>query len=563
MVGLRAKLSGEVLDSLARVWRTGPGRRATRLVKRFGLDLDQRPSVLLADLDRRLIARPGRRVAVFTDEASRALPGALARWRPSIRAVHEYADDERMHSTMTAAGPFDVIIDATAATSAEKIDRLKRTRWHLRIGGRYLARTSDLDGVLRPSGRAHQDLAADFTKITRRHGLVQLTTGVTAMPKLRYEEVDQLVEARRLPRATVVATLPAVTWDSRSRISTNKNYLRRRFPPQFEVPSLSLRAYDGVLCWPHQVLTMGGVLLPDSYRHFHSPRFNNHWLKVVEPNFAQYRRKRKKAVRLPGQYFYLGSEFPQHFGHVMTEQVSRLWAWRAAKERYPDLKALVSVSRVKDGLLPFEKAIFQAAGIAAEDLIGVKGFARVDQLLAAAPMFVNPAFIHPEIVDVWRPIGTALRSDAPEREYPEKIFASRRPARLKRRCHNTEELENRFRDRGFTIVYPEDYSMAEQAMIFDQAAVIAGFAGSGLFTMMFSERPKPVIMISSTSYTARNEYLIASAIGHDLTVIYSIPDIHHPQGGWTNEAFQSPFTFDFEKEGRYLDQVLSRLSLNR
>ena len=68
-------------------------------------------------------------------------------------------------------------------------------------------------------------------------------------------------------------------------------------------------------------------------------------------------------------------------------------------------------------------------------------------------------------------------------------------------------------------------------MIFDQAAVIAGFAGSGLFTMMFTELPKPVIIISSTSYTARNEYLIASAIGHDLTVIYSVPDIHHPRGG--------------------------------
>ena len=61
--------------------------------------------------------------------------------------MHEYADDDGMHSTMTAAGPFDVIIDATASTSAEKIDRLKRTRWHLRIGGRYLARTSDLDGA--------------------------------------------------------------------------------------------------------------------------------------------------------------------------------------------------------------------------------------------------------------------------------------------------------------------------------------------------------------------------------------------------------------------------------
>jgi capsular polysaccharide biosynthesis protein len=68
-------------------------------------------------------------------------------------------------------------------------------------------------------------------------------------------------------------------------------------------------------------------------------------------------------------------------------------------------------------------------------------------------------------------------------------------------------LENRFRDRGFATGYPEEYPVAEQAMIFDRAQIIAGSAGSGRFTMMFTELPRAVIMISSTSYAARNEHL--------------------------------------------------------
>jgi len=59
-------------------------------------------------------------------------------------------------------------------------------------------------------------------------------------------------------------------------------------------------------------------------------------------------------------------------------------------------------------------------------------------------------------------------------------------------------------------------------------------------------------MLSSTAYSARNEYLIASALGHEIDSITSAPQ--EPQD------FQSPFTFDHDKEGQYLADVFATLS---
>jgi hypothetical protein len=122
-----------------------------------------------------------------------------------------------------------------------------------------------------------------------------------------------------------------------------------------------------------------------------------------------------------------------------------------------------------------------------------------------------------------------------------------------------DEVEAYFADHGFEVVRPEEWSMAEQATMFRRAEVVAGFAGSALFSLAFCERPITAILLSTDSYTARNEYLIAAVRGHHLDVISSRPDIPRPGRGWHPESFESPYTFDFEREGPLLDQVLSGL----
>lgn len=182
-------------------------------------------------------------------------------------------------------------------------------------------------------------------------------------------------------------------------------------------------------------------------------------------------------------------------------------------------------------------------------------------------MFGNPAYVHPEILRTWAGVGERLAADAPDRTYAQRVFCSRRP-RLevpgafegaRRECRNGSELEMAFAAQGFEVIYTEDYAITEQARIFREADVIAGYAGSALFNLIFSDSPKHVIVVSSESYTAQNEYLIASVGGHRLDVAWCVAEIPMPEKRWDSTAFNSAFTFDFDREGRFLEKVLADL----
>jgi len=80
-----------------------------------------------------------------------------------------------------------------------------------------------------------------------------------------------------------------------------------------------------------------------------------------------------------------------------------------------------------------------------------------------------------------------------------------------------------------------------------------------MFSLAYCESPKRVITIAPESYTSTNEYMISAVRGHRTDEIWSTPDLRHPAGGWSNEAFHSGFTFDFDDEGVVLEQILAAL----
>jgi capsular polysaccharide biosynthesis protein len=172
-------------------------------------------------------------------------------------------------------------------------------------------------------------------------------------------------------------------------------------------------------------------------------------------------------------------------------------------------------------------------------------------------MFSMPAYVHPEIEHTWRRLGDTLAARATLRPDMDRIFISRRIR--KRACLNTPEVEEVFARHGFTVLYPEDYPMADQVAIFRRAKVIAGFAGSGLFNICFTTDPKQVVMLQHEAYSATNEYLFASVLGHELTSIVSELDRTEDDELGNASRFQSSFTVDFDREGQHLLRVLEAL----
>jgi capsular polysaccharide biosynthesis protein len=333
-------------------------------------------------------------------------------------------------------------------------------------------------------------------------------------------------------------------------------------PETFELPALQVHEYFDVACFPKQVVSKGNLVLPDTFRH---PGY--HWLtnRRLEPMGRRFARSlRTPTRRLEGVYFHLDGELRHHFGHATTEHLSRLWAWPAAKAANPDLRALVSIGRNRETLPEWQLALYEAAGVPRDDIVTFRHGVMVDRLIGATPMFSMPTYVHPDIAQVWDRIGATLESHATLDTPPERIFITRAPG-SNRWCHETPELERMLERLGYAVIRPELLALPDQVRLFRRAKAVAGFAGSGMFNLMFAPGPKPVLLVRSTGYTASNEYLIATVRGHHIETIACCPDRDSPgrrrRAAPADKANQSPairstFHFDLEGDGRRLEQIL-------
>ncbi len=514
------------------------------------------------------VARP--RIAVLVDGSSPGAAEAVRRRLPSatVTRVPVQGGGERLHARLAARGPYDALLDQTRGSKRARL--FKNTFWHLRPGGSYVAaaHSGALDGALdgvrrarttvRPSSgrkkRSNAALGGAVERVITVGDHLVLTNRTAALAKVPEKQTDRVL-AMRGGDDRVLHTEPGARFVSRCAFSSNRER-PARMPETLAAPPVSLREYHGPVCVPGQVLTTDNLLLPDTYRHNQRRRLTNRHTEELGRRFARVDADLAGAPTLEGTYLYLDNENRGHFGHALTEQLAVLWALPLVQEQAGRVKAVLGVNRRRE-LEPFEHELFGAAGLAPDGLVLLEEPTRVERLLAATPMFSMPQYVHPGIAEVWRRTGDALAARATTDPQDDRIFISRRIA--KRSCRNASAVEELFARHGFTLVFPEDLRLPDQVAMFRRARVVAGFAGSGLFNTCFSPERTTVIQLGHEAYTANNEYLIASVLGHDLVSVVS--DIARTEDDDRRNVprFQSSFTVDLEREGRFLREVLSRL----
>jgi capsular polysaccharide biosynthesis protein len=554
------------------------GRRGGRLVEvatAVGWPSDRATRDFLTQLDEFLARRARPRVAVLAERSSGGVADVVRAAYPRARVWTFGAelDPSALHAGLAARGRFDAVVDERPVEPY--VTRFRDALFHLRDGGglvvlfphpgkaaargpqafaaevlRYLTEPVPAPQANNKPTEAVKDrraLARAVRRLTvgRRHVLA--TNRVPALAKMREHEMDQVLALREGRSGRVLARIPKADLVSRCELRENSDRRDPRMAPVFSVPPLSLREYSNVLCAPYQVAVQRNLLLPDTYRHNQALRLRNHATRDLAEGFAALRHDVGSPEPLAGTYFYLDTEWPAHFGHLLTEQLSRTWALPQAREAFPDLKALVSRRPGQPELFAFERGLLAAGGLAEDEIVLVHGPVRVERLVAATPMFSAPRYVHPDIAGLWRTVGDALVKTAGDEGHPKKIFCSRRVQR--RACRNAPEVEALFAARGFTVIFPEDFSIGEQARIFREADVVAGFAGSGMLNLMFTEAPVHAIALAPESYAARNEYLVCSVLGHRLDMVWSQPTGRDESG----------YVFDLAREGIYLERILDSL----
>ncbi|UUW89640.1 glycosyltransferase family 61 protein [Pimelobacter simplex] len=478
------------------------------------------------------------------------------------------ADDRR--AELASAGRYDVLV--VEAPGREWPSWLAELIFHLRPGGSLVfrgergrrsepleKRLKALDEIRdgrrdpRVTGRRGDDiraLARAISSWTAQGPHVVVVNGVTAFAKVRERQVDELFRSPGYPHGSVIASVPAAHFVARCTVVQNESAVRKAEVREISAPEMVLRGYDDVVCLPRQVVVQGNLLLPDTFRRPHSRRMRSAALNELSPGFAELRGDAHGAEYLAGTYVHLDSEFPGHYGHLVTEQLSRMWAWPEIRNEVQRPRVLLSTRDSRTALHAHERELLGAFGVPEEDVLLFHRPLRVERLLSASPMMAQPGWIHPEIAGAWRSAGAALAAIAGDASYPRRIFCGRRTG--KRACRNADEVEALFVDEGFTVVYPENYSLPEQAALFRGAEVVAGFAGAAMFNLCYTATPKDVVLLVSESYTAENEYLMAAVQGHRLTLMWCPSDVPLPAKGFSAEAYQASFSADLAKDGAWL-----------
>jgi capsular polysaccharide biosynthesis protein len=326
-------------------------------------------------------------------------------------------------------------------------------------------------------------------------------------------------------------------------------------------PKIALRLYEQPICSRGQVVTRGDFLFPDSFRHHMSPRLTNIYVEESAPRFGYVRRDVSMPDELPGSWYHLDSEWPDEFGHFTTEVVGRLWGWDEARRHDPGIKVLTTFKHDREPkqLTSYAREIFTAMGIEPDDVVAFERPCRPERLYSATSMFSSFDYVHPDITQLWDRLAAALTQGiAPVAGASRRIFCTR-PRELKRLCRNSAEVEELFAQYGFDVVSPETMSFADQIQVFRSAEIIGGFAGSALFQLAFCDQPKTVFTIGPDTYTARNEHMIAAIRGHHIISTWCRAELPHPVGSWSKAAFGSAYTFDFERDGRFLRERLDRV----
>ena len=559
---------------------------------------------LPAAADRTVVVLPGklRRSTVaawltpFRSDRLHVISAAIgSEWQLADMSIthHVAQSAEHLNWHLKLLGPIDVFVDL-AGDPADYPEALQRRLFHLRSGGCYAVRfprknsgafggrASEWIGSLLDPGRLCQSHAAgdadrlsgaarDSAVMERSESTALLSAGRDFVLlhkqqdhylKLRDAETNRVLAVREPDlEVGVLARRIAGGFDCGATVISHESAVPiPALPTRVEYPTLWLRHYAGrVALAGNTLMYTDSSVLPDSFRHHLQPNPGNLRLINVSADFARVPFDRRPTETLSGTFYQIESTFPGHFGHVMTELVSRLWGWAEAKRAFPDLKAVFHARRPREAATALERYILQGYGIAAEDIVALNDPVYLESVVSASPMWHNhlPHYVHPDITGVWQRLAEGL-IDGHTPTY-DRIFVSRTSRWKRRVCRNAADVERVFEAHGFTVIYPETLDLGVQAGLFANATVIAGFGGSALFNMIYARKLQTLIVLSHEAYTARNEHLFSCL--RDITVHYfwSLPDIPHPPGGWLQEAFYSSWEFDFARNEGPLRSLLSSL----
>jgi capsular polysaccharide biosynthesis protein len=172
-----------------------------------------------------------------------------------------------------------------------------------------------------------------------------------------------------------------------------------------------------------------------------------------------------------------------------------------------------------------------------------------DSLLYVTPVHVPPLYKLPTGIFGLKAL---LLRDQQHRTGSPRLYIAR-PHEGDRVLSNETEIIDVCRQRGFGVIYPEQFSIRDQACIFHDVEIVVGVKGAALTNILFSTASAALITLTPADFTDPFFWDLAGQLGIDYTEIYGpLVSSAAPPG-------RNPFRIDIDAFTNTLDDVLSRI----
>lgn len=195
---------------------------------------------------------------------------------------------------------------------------------------------------------------------------------------------------------------------------------------------------------------------------------------VLEPHL------REGGLHLAGRTLYVGT-FMNHYGHFITEMLSRCW-WEEAAMAFDHIVAYPFIH--DDGSVmtrPFHRYLAGLLDIPIDRVEILTQQTRFDEIVVPEQLWAINTGVNAHMREIY---GRISRRHAAKKSYG-RVFLSRKIANSKR-LDNPPEVEEVFAGYGFDILYPEQIPIERQMEIYANCEVLAGLSGSAMHNALFA-----------------------------------------------------------------------------
>jgi hypothetical protein len=314
-----------------------------------------------------------------------------------------------------------------------------------------------------------------------------------------------------------------------------KYYSSEEFPEEIAKPERDFQVYEGS---PLKIIEADDAFLVSGFKCL----YDRHGVRINESCVRRGKGLRKfisagpDTISLPTDFItvdepvvYL-SWLQNHWGHFLTEGISRLWVF----SQYPELKQMLGAycccalphKNIRDFIDALDFNVY----------IGGDGHhqaIRFRKIFIPIPSFSNQAeaySVHRQAVST---VVEAQFQEACPQVSSQPVFLSRSRLGGARMIQNQAELESVLTKMGFLVVYPEELTLASQIKLFNQYRYFTGCWGSAFHTTILSRCPETITTNVLCEDTPNFNYLMFDSIlGNEANYVRAMQPVPGEEQVW-------------------------------